>query len=133
MISPMHGVRERVRIGWAIVDDFGDTVRRHDAIAIYWTPEHAIFPSFAGTITVRPHLRRSHVRISGVYTPPFGVPGETFDRMAGRYIASATLHRLIRELGEAIESRYLVYLEEIGAARTDRHAGGKRDQVLGVH
>ena len=132
-VSPMRGVRERVKIGWSIVDDLTDSARGHDAIAIYWTPENPTFPSFAGTVTVRPHFRESHIRISGHYEPPLGAPGRFFDRLAGRHIARVTLKRLVRTLGKDVESRYLVYLQEIGAARTHGHAGGKRDKVLRPH
>lgn len=131
VVSAARGVTERVRIGWAIVDDLSDEARRHDAISLYWTPVHAGFPSFAGTITVRPHFRDVHLRISGHYEPPLGAPGRFFDRLAGRHIARVTLQRLVAELARDIESRYLVYLQEIGAARTHGHTGGERDKILG--
>jgi hypothetical protein len=132
-VSPMPGVRERVKVGWSIVDDLSDEARRHDAIALYWTPQHATFPAFAGMMTVRPHYRESYLRISGYYEPPLGVSGRLFDRMAGRRIARLTLRRLIRDLARDVESRYLVYLEEVGATRAHGHTGGKRDEVLRPH
>lgn len=132
-VSVTRAIREHVRLGWAVVDDLTDESRRHDAIAIYWTPDHPTFPSFAGTITVRPHYRESYIRITGTYDPPLGRAGRLFDRFAGRHIARATLLRLIRELVRDIESRYLVYLQEIGAAGAHRHSGGKRDEVLRTH
>jgi hypothetical protein len=132
-ISASPGVRENVRLGWAIVDDLSDESRRHDAVAIYWTPVHRGFPSFSGTITVRPHFRDVRVHISGHYEPPFGAPGRFFDRFAGRQIARATLLRLVREIARDVESRYLVYLQEIGATRTHGHTGSERDKVLGSH
>ena len=132
-VSVARGLREQVRLGWAVVDDLSDEARRHDAIALYWTPHHAAFPAFAGTITVRPRFRDSYLRVSGTYEPPFGSTGRLFDRLAGRQIARITLQRLVRAIARDVESRYLVYLQEIGAARADRHAGGERDQVLGTH
>lgn len=131
VVSAARGVTERVRIGWAIVDDLSDEARRHDAISLYWTPVHAGFPSFAGSITVRPHFRDMYLRISGYYEPPLGSPGRFFDRLAGRHIARVTLQRLVKELARDVESRYLVYLQEIGAACAHRHAGSERDKVLG--
>lgn len=113
-VSPMRGVRERVHVGWAIVDDLTDECRRHDALTIYWKPEHRTFPAFSGTLTVRPHFRDVHVRITGNYDPPLGATGRLFDRMAGRHIARLTLRRLIRDLARDAESRYLAYRQEMG-------------------
>jgi len=115
IVSPMRGVRERVRVGWAIVDDLTDECRRHDALTIFWKPEHRTFPSFSGTLTVRPHFRDVHVHITGQYDPPLGGVGRLFDRMAGRHIARLTLRRLIRDLTRAAESGYLAYCQEMGA------------------
>lgn len=133
LVSPVDGVSERVKIGWSIVDDLGDAARAHEAIALFWKPDHAMFPSFSGTLTARPHGRRSSLRVTGSYEPPLGKTGAVIDRVAGRYVAYATLQRLLRELKADIESRYLVYLQEIGATRADRHAGGESDQVLRTH
>jgi hypothetical protein len=133
IVSPMRGLRERVHVGWAIVDDLTDECRRHDALTIFWKPEHRTFPSFSGTLTVRPHFRDVHVRITGQYDPPSGGPGRLFDRMAGRHIARHTLRRLIRDLTRDAESRYLVYLQEIRAAGADGHAGSERNEILRAH
>jgi hypothetical protein len=116
IVSPMRGVRERVHVGWAIVEDLTDECRRHDALTIYWTPEHRTYPAFSGTLTVRPHFRDVHVRITGQYDPPLGGIGRMFDRMAGRHIARLTLRRLIRDLTRDAESRYLTYCQEMGPA-----------------
>lgn len=113
IVSPMRGVRERVHLGWAVVDDLTDECRRHDALAIYWKPEHRTFPAFSGTVTVRPHFRDVHVRISGQYDPPFGFTGPVFDRMAGRHLARLTLRRLVRELARATECGYLAFRQEM--------------------
>ncbi|MBV8639289.1 MAG: hypothetical protein JO322_14515 [Candidatus Eremiobacteraeota bacterium] len=133
IVSPMRGVRERVHVGWAIVDDLTDECRRHEALTIYWNPEHRTFPSFSGTLTVRPHFRDVNVRITGCYDPPAGGVGRLFDRMAGRHIARLTLRRLIRSLARDAESRYLVYLQEIRATGTYGHTGSERDEVLRTH
>jgi len=133
IVTPMRGVRERVHVGWAIVDDLSDASRRHDALTIYWKPEHRTFPAFKGTLTVRPHFRDVHVRITGEYDSPAGGVGRLFDRMAGRHIARHTLRRLVRDLTRDAESRYLVYLQEICPTRTDGHPGRERDKVLRAH
>jgi hypothetical protein len=133
IVSPMRGVRERLHVGWAIVDDLTDECRRHDALTIFWKPEHRTFPAFSGTLTVRPHFRDVHVRITGEYHPPLGGIGRLFDRMAGRHMARLTLRRLIGDLSRAAESRYFVYLQEIRSAGADRHAGSERDEVLRAH
>ncbi len=133
LVSPMRGVRERVHVGWAIVDDLTDECRRHDALTIFWKPEHRTFPAFSGTLTVRPHFRDVHVRITGQYDPPLGGTGRLFDRMAGRHIARLTLRRLIRDLARAAESRYLVYLQEIRAPGSDRHTGSESNEILRTH
>ena len=116
IVSPMRGVRERVHVGWAVVDDLTDECRRHDALTIYWKPEHRTYPAFSGTLTVRPHFRDVHVRIAGQYDPPLGGVGRMFDRMAGRHIARLTRRRLIRDLVRDAEARYLTYCQEMGAA-----------------
>jgi hypothetical protein len=114
IVCPIRGVRERVHLGWAVVDDLTDECRRHDALTIYWKPEHRTFPEFSGTLTVRPHFRDVHVRITGQYSPPFGIAGRLFDRMAGRHIARLTLRRLVRDLARSAEAGYLAYRQEIG-------------------
>ncbi len=133
VVSPMRGVRERVHVGWAVVDDVSDECRRHDALTIFWKPEHRTFPSFSGTLTVRPHFRDVQVRITGQYDAPMCGMGRLFDRMAGRHNARLTLRRLVRDLTRAAESLYLVYLQEIRAAGADRHPGSERDEVLRTH
>jgi hypothetical protein len=109
--------RERHYAGWVVVDDADDDVRRHDAIRIDWCDVHSPLPSFRGRITVRPHFRKSRMRISGTANVP----------------AMFALNEFARDLAAAVELRYLVYLQEIGATGADRHAGRERDQVLGTH
>ncbi len=133
-VSPLVGPGERVRLSWGLVEDASDEARKHEAIAIEWTPEHPqLFPSFRGAISVRPHFRRSWMRVAGAYDPPLAAAGRLFDRVMGRFVAWMTLRRIAADLRRDVESRYLVYLQEIGAAGADRHAGGKSDPVTRAH
>ena len=133
-VSPLRAPGEHVRITWGIVEDTTDEVRKHDAIALDWVPDHPhLFPSFHGLISVRPYFRRSWMRIAGAYDPPLAATGRVIDRIVGRFAAWMTLRRIANELRREIELRYRVNLQEVGAAGTDRHAGGESDVVTGPH
>ncbi|MDE2482637.1 MAG: hypothetical protein KGN02_10650 [bacterium] len=134
VVSPMWGFGERVRVEWSMVDDPSDRARRHDALAFEWTPDHPqLFPAFRGLISVRPHFRRSWMRIAGAYDPPLAAAGRAYDRLFGRVVAWLTLRRIARALRRDVELRYRVHLQQIGAAGPDGHSGGERDEVARPH
>ena len=111
LVSPVAGAGEHVHLVWDVVDDVGDEVRKHEAIAFSWTPAHArLFPALRGSISVRPHFRRSWMRIAGEYDPPLAGAGRIFDLVAGRYVAWRTLRRIAQQLRRDVELRYRVNL-----------------------
>jgi hypothetical protein len=86
------------------VDDYTDSVRRHDAIEFRWRPRSAFFPHGQALLTVRPHAPQgTELQFSVVYIPPLGTPGQLFDNLIGRHIAWITTGLLLRRLRTEIE------------------------------
>ncbi len=80
--------------------------RAHDALEIDWTAGTRFFPDFRGTLRLRiASVETTRLSLEGTYQPPFGPFGLIFDMVAGRRIARATMHDLLRRLGEAMEAR----------------------------
>lgn len=120
-VSPFPPLAETVHVGWAVIDDVRDEARTHDAISLHWTPEHGRYlPRFHGSVTVRPYYRRTHMRLSGDYEPPFGAAGRIFDRVIGRVLAWMTIRRVLRVLKAWTEERNRAYRAQI-AYQDERH------------
>jgi hypothetical protein len=120
-VSPFPPLNETVHVGWAVVDDLHDDERDHDAISLHWTPEHGKYlPRFHGSVTVRPYYRKSTMRLSGDYEPPFGQAGKIFDRIVGRVLAWLTIRRVVRVLKAWTEERNVQYRADV-AYQDDRH------------
>ncbi|HVA27104.1 MAG TPA: hypothetical protein VNF68_02925, partial [Candidatus Baltobacteraceae bacterium] len=82
-----------------VVEDFTDTVRRHDALEFRWYPQSKLFPAARALMTVRPHAPQgTEIQLSISYVPPFGAAGALFDRLVGGHIAAATMRSLLRRL-----------------------------------
>jgi hypothetical protein len=107
---PLKGVRTvktDVSVQYDLVVDRNDTARLHDALAIRWQPkEHLPLPSFHGSLTVRPHVNRTELRLEGGYVPPLGAAGKTFDAVVGRNIARDTMEGLLREVKTFVDSAW---------------------------
>ncbi len=98
------------RFNVLVVEDFTDTVRRHDAVEFRWRPRLALFPGAQALLTVRPHAPEgTQLQLSIAYVPPLGTPGAWFDAAVGRHIAWATagffLARLRHALGTEARNR----------------------------
>jgi hypothetical protein len=90
-----------------VVNDFTDTVRRHDALEFRWKPRYGLFPSAQALLTVRPHAPEgTELQFSIAYVPPFGAVGKLFDALIGRYVARFTARRLLRRMAIEVEHRY---------------------------
>ena len=87
-----------------VVDDFTDSVRRHDALEFRWRPRSPLFPVGRALLTVRPHAPHgAELQFSIAYVPPFGVAGRIFDSLIGRYIAAITASLLVNRLRAEVE------------------------------
>jgi hypothetical protein len=90
-----------------IVNDFTDTVRRHEAVEFRWTPPLHVFPAAQALLTVRPHAPEgTELQLSLAYVPPMRSFGAVFDRMIGRHIAWFTVGTLIHQLQRAIHNEH---------------------------
>ncbi|MGB6985970.1 MAG: hypothetical protein WBD74_08385 [Candidatus Aquilonibacter sp.] len=87
-----------------VVEDYTDTVRRHDALEFRWHPVSALFPVGQALLTVRPHAPQgAELQFSITYQPPFKAFGRVFDAWIGRHIAWITAGLLLRRLRVEIE------------------------------
>ncbi len=87
-----------------VVEDYTDTVRRHDALEFRWRPRISVLPSAHALLTVRPHAPPgTELQFSIAYEPPFKGFGRLFDTWIGRHIAWATSGLLLRRLRIEIE------------------------------
>jgi hypothetical protein len=87
-----------------VVDDYTDSVRRHDALEFRWRPRLNVFPVGHALLTVRPHAPPgTELQFSVTYQPPFEGFGRLFDAWIGRHIAWITTGLLLRRLRAEIE------------------------------
>lgn len=87
-----------------VVDDYTDSVRRHEALEFRWRPRSPLFPTGQALLTVRPHAPQgAELQFTVAYVPPFGTAGRVFDACIGRYIAWITTALLLRRLRIEIE------------------------------
>ncbi|HUN30359.1 MAG TPA: hypothetical protein VMV65_11185 [Alphaproteobacteria bacterium] len=87
-----------------VVEDFTDSVRRHDAIEFRWRPRSNLLPAGEALLTVRPHAPQgAQLQFSIAYRPPLGGFGRVFDACIGRHIAWLTAGRLLHRLRVEIE------------------------------
>lgn len=76
--------------------------------SIEWWPEGpTVFPRFSGTMLIAgdENPRCSYLELDGIYAPPIGPAGQTFDAAIGHRIAQATAHELLAGIKAAIERR----------------------------
>jgi hypothetical protein len=89
------------------VRDVTDDTMGHQALLIIWhSRSHLPLPDFHGLLTVRVNCPTTEVSIRCSYVPPLGIAGWIFDSAVGRYIAAATLHRLLNDICAFIEQQY---------------------------
>ncbi len=87
-----------------VVEDYTDSVRRHEALEFHWRPRSSLFPDGHALLTVRPHAPQgAQLQLSIAYTPPFGGAGRLFDACIGRHIAWITTGLLLRRLRREVE------------------------------
>ena len=107
-IAPTRGghLRRHVRLVAARIPDEHERGRIHDALEIDWAAGTRFFPDFHGALRLRiASVEETRLTLDGTYQPPFGAFGAVFDQLIGRRIARATLHDLLRRLGDAMERR----------------------------
>lgn len=87
-----------------VVDDYTDSVRRHEALEFRWRPRSPLFPAGRALLTVRPHAPQgAELQLSVAYVPPFGAIGQVFDACVGRSIAWITTALVLRRLRIEVE------------------------------
>lgn len=92
------------RLSVVVVEDYTDTVRRHDALEFRWRPTFTIFPVGHAFLTVRPHAPQgTELQFSIAYEPPFKGFGRLFDAWIGRHVAWITSGLVLRRLRREIE------------------------------
>lgn len=106
-LKGMRTVKTDVLLQYELVADEEDTARLHDALAIRWRPKARLpLPSFRGSLTVRPHMTRTELRLKGGYLPPLGAAGKIFDAVVGKNIARDTIRGFLRQVKIFVESAW---------------------------
>jgi hypothetical protein len=106
-LSPFRPLGEAAVFTTVSTPDKSDETRKHDALLIAWRPQRrGIFPDFHGVLTVRPKHSGVWLQLSGEYEPPYAIPGQVFDFVAGRAIAKRTMRRLLDDFTRQIELEY---------------------------
>ncbi len=113
-----------------LVEDHADTVRRHDALGISWKPRWFVFPSFAGSLSVRPQAPGSILAIEGSYEAPGGWPGYLFDRVLGERLAIRTMEHLLRRLQDDVYARHRQFQK---SSPTVQELNAAANSALGDH
>lgn len=76
---------------------------------VQWAPEPpGPFPLFAGELYVggSDDYESFRLRLSGSYTPPYGLLGEGFDVVLGNHIAQLTASDLLRSIKRSVERAF---------------------------
>ena len=108
--------RKPVKLVFTLHPDETDSGRLHDALLIEWHAGTRLFPDFHGTLRLRiASITATRLTFEGGYRPPLGAPGRLFDALIGRRIARATLHGLLKRIGDALEAREAAFCAEMAA------------------
>jgi hypothetical protein len=75
-----------------------------EGVALAWRPAWRGFPSFGGTLTVRPAGKKTVLVLEGSYEPPGGVAGRLFDWVVGRKLAARTMDAFLDQLADNTRS-----------------------------
>lgn len=101
-----NGLHKDVLVSYAMG---ADPMHFDEPWRIHWIPAGGgPYPTFDGELTIRADqdYPTSIIELTGSYKPPLGIAGAAFDAVAGSRIATATAQTLLRQLGDAMESRY---------------------------
>ncbi|MGZ5091212.1 MAG: hypothetical protein ACXWCH_08730 [Burkholderiales bacterium] len=106
-LKALRIIKTDVLMRYDLVADREDTARLHDALAVRWQPEGDLpLPTFHGSLSVRPHMRRTELHLEGGYLPPLGTTGKVFDAVVGRNVARDTMQGLLREIKTFVDSAW---------------------------
>lgn len=104
---PMPGaLHRRMSVAFSRRSDQLERGRSHDEIGFAWTARSLWLPDLEGVLRFRIETLRTRALVHGEYVPPFGIFGQSFDRIVGRRLASATLTELLDRLAQILETRY---------------------------
>jgi hypothetical protein len=83
-------------------------------LAWHATGREEWLPTFTGELAVTAARQGTRVRLSGVYTVPFGVVGRFGDGVLGRRLARRSLRALVERLAGHLESEAQAHLDSAG-------------------
>ncbi len=90
------------------------TGRGNEGMSLEWAAEGGgLFPTFEGTLILRPHSGQTELELKGGYTPPLGEIGAAFDAVVGNKIARATIRILLENLRAALEEEFATFKEAV--------------------
>jgi hypothetical protein len=107
VVGPRRLLRAAVVQETVQIRDVTDDTMVHEALLVIWhSRSHLPLPDFHGLLTVRVNCPTTEVSIRCSYVPPLGILGWIFDSTVGRYIAAATMRRLLDDICAFIEQQY---------------------------
>jgi hypothetical protein len=106
-VGPWHALRAAVVQEAAQIRDVTDDTMIHEALLVIWEARlHLPLPDFHGLLTVRVNAPNTEISFRCAYQAPLGILGRLFDAVIGRFIAAATLHRLLDDICTFVELNY---------------------------
>jgi len=91
--------------------------RQHDRLDLAWEPQGGgPYPTFKGSLTVRPFGTQTELELRGLYEPPLGTLGLAFEAVAGRKIAVAAAQALLNDIRATLEGDYALFKEQVATS-----------------
>jgi hypothetical protein len=86
----------------------------HDELKLQWEPTGGgPFPTFSGSLKMRPLGVDTEIILSGEYKPPLGAVGEVFDAVVGQHISQATATALLEDIKTETEADFATVKDTI--------------------
>jgi hypothetical protein len=88
--------------------------RRLESVYLEWKPKgDGPYPTFKGSITVRPLSGETELELKGRYEPPLGPVGAAFDTLVGNNLAKATALALLASMKGELEREYASFKDAV--------------------
>ena len=115
----------------ARIDFLSPSAEHHGAIiSLSWRARRfaGCFPVMEADILVHGDGHYTELVLEGTYRPPLGLAGLIFDRLVGRWVASATAERFVDALATSLEKNETIS-SRLGRTR---HVPGDIDKSIGL-
>lgn len=91
--------------------------RLNESVSLSWRPvDDGPYPTFKGSLTIRPLGTKTELELHGHYEPPLGALGAAFDAVVGGRLAHAAGKALLAELAGELEREFGAFKAAIDTA-----------------